>query len=165
MRLIVGITGATRALFGVRLLEALHDLPDVETHLVLSSWNRMTIELETPPPRVRSSRLADVHHSVRDQAAAVASGSFCTAGMVIAQIHLENMLALTRMGAVMVPPLPASHNHPRMIGDIVHQVVARVLDQFDLPHLAHAAAGARRGPRPAPPRRRVWTIKEIFHGL
>ena len=48
MRLIVGITGATGAPFGVRLLELLRDLPDVETHLVMSRWARTTIELETP---------------------------------------------------------------------------------------------------------------------
>ena len=48
MRLIVGITGATGAPFGVRLLELLRDLPDVETHLVMSHWARTTIELETP---------------------------------------------------------------------------------------------------------------------
>jgi len=64
MRLIVGITGATGAPFGVRLLELLRDLPDVETHLVMSRWARTTIELETPytarevaePARPRSRR-------------------------------------------------------------------------------------------------------------
>lgn len=176
MRLVVGITGATGAPFGVRLLETLRSTPGVETHLVLSPWARTTIELETPYSVAEVIDLADVHHGNRDQAASVSSGSFRTAGMIIApcsmktlagirsgyadslmqraadvvlkerrrlvlvpretplsEIHLENMLALSRMGAVMVPPVPAFYNHPTSLDDVVDHVVMRVLDQFDLP--------------------------------
>lgn len=176
MRLIVGVTGATGAPFGVRLLEMLRDIPDVETHLVMSRWARTTIELETPYTAREVGKLADVVHGSGDQAATISSGSFRTAGMVIApcsmkslagirsgyadglvgraadvvlkerrklvlvpresplsEIHLENMLALTRMGAVMVPPMPAFYNNPQSTGDIVDHVLHRVLDQFDLP--------------------------------
>jgi 4-hydroxy-3-polyprenylbenzoate decarboxylase len=175
MRLIVGITGATGAPFGVRLLELLQDLPDVETHLVMSKWARTTIELETPYTAREVAGLADVCHGAGDQAATISSGSFRTDGMVIApcsmktlaairtgyadtliaraadvvlkerrrlvllpretplsEIHLDNMLALTRMGAVMVPPMPAFYTRPTSVGDIVDHVVMRVLDQFGL---------------------------------
>ena len=54
--------------------------------------------------------------------------------MPLNTIHLENMLALSRMGVAMVPPMPAFYNHPETVDDIVHHVVARVLDQFGLEH-------------------------------
>ncbi|MGP4018984.1 flavoprotein [Saccharopolyspora sp. 5N708] len=75
MRLIVGITGATGAPIGVRLLEVLHDMPDVETHLVMSRWARTTIELETPYTAREVALLADVVHGAGDQAAPISSGS------------------------------------------------------------------------------------------
>ena len=50
----------------------------------------------------------------------------------LSQIHLENMLALARMGARIVPPMPAFYNHPASVGDIVDHIVARILDQFDI---------------------------------
>ncbi|MBY8858188.1 UbiX family flavin prenyltransferase [Nocardia sp. CA2R105] len=176
MRLIVGMTGATGAVFGIRLLEHLRELPEVETHLVLSRWARTTIELETGRSVREVAELADVMHNPEDQGATISSGSFRTDGMIIApcsmktlaairvgyadglvaraadvvlkerrklvlvpretplsEIHLENMLALTRMGAQMVPPMPAFYNHPADIGDIVDHITARILDQFDLP--------------------------------
>ena len=71
MRLIVGITAATAAPFGVRLLERLHPLPNVETHLVLSRWARTTIELEIGYGAHEVSKLADVVHGAGDQAASI----------------------------------------------------------------------------------------------
>ncbi|MEU6265425.1 non-oxidative hydroxyarylic acid decarboxylases subunit B [Saccharopolyspora shandongensis] len=176
MRLIVGMTGATGAVFGVRLLEALRELPEVETHLVLSKWARPTLELETGLSVREVTDLADAAHSPGDQGACISSGSFRTDGMIIApcsmktlagiragyadgligraadvvlkerrklvlvpretplsETHLENMLALTRLGAQMVPPMPAFYNHPESVDDIVDHITARVLDQFDLP--------------------------------
>ena len=82
-RLIVGITGASGAIYGVRILERLRDLP-VETHLVASRWARVTIEHETDYSFNDVKRLADVVHSEDDQAATISSGSFLTEGMVIA---------------------------------------------------------------------------------
>lgn len=176
VRLIVGMTGATGAVFGVRLLEQLARLPEVETHLVLSRWARTTIELETSRSVREVSALADEVYGPEDQGARISSGSFRTDGMIVApcsmktlagiragyadglvgraadvvlkegrrlvlvpretplgEIHLENMLALTRMGVRMVPPMPAFYNHPRSVDDIVDHITARVLDQFDLP--------------------------------
>lgn len=177
MRLIVGMTGATGAPLGVSLLQALREMPEVETHLVLSKWAKTTIELETPYSVRDVSALADFCHYPADQAATISSGSFRTDGMIIipcsmktlagiragyaeglvgraadvvlkegrklvlvpremplSTIHLENMLALSRMGAAMVPPMPAYYNHPQTVDDITQHIVARVLDQFGLEH-------------------------------
>ncbi|MEV7128079.1 non-oxidative hydroxyarylic acid decarboxylases subunit B [Streptomyces sp. NPDC093260] len=176
MRLVVGMTGATGAVLGVRFLQTLAQLPDVETHLVLSRWARTTIELETGLSGDEVAALAHTVHRPEDQGATIASGSFRTDGMVIlpcsmktlagiragyadglvgraadvilkerrplvlvpretplSEIHLENMLALSRLGVRIVPPMPAFYNHPRSVDDIVDHIVARVLDQFDLP--------------------------------
>lgn len=81
-RLIVAITGASGAIYGVRLLERLRDVP-VETHLIVSRWARVTIEHETDYTFAAVKALADVTYSENDQAAAVSSGSFLTRGMVI----------------------------------------------------------------------------------
>ncbi|WP_097900332.1 non-oxidative hydroxyarylic acid decarboxylases subunit B [Streptomyces sp. b94] len=175
MRLIVGMTGATGAILGVRLLERLAADPAVETHLVLSRWARATIELETGRTARDVAELADAVHNSEDQGAAISSGSFRTDGMVVvpcsmktlagirtgyakglvsraadvvlkenrplvlvpretplSHIHLENMLALARMGVRIVPPMPAFYNHPRTTDDIVDHIVARILDQFDI---------------------------------
>ena len=173
-RLIIGITGATGAIFGIRLLEALRG-STVETHLIVSKWGAHTLGQETSysPDRVR--QMATVSYSPGDQGAAVSSGSFLTAGMVIApcsmrtlaaiasgqsdnlvhraadvvlkerrklvllvretplnDIHLENMLKLSRMGAVILPPVPAFYNHPRSLDEMVDHIVMRTLDQFGI---------------------------------
>ncbi|GAA2308957.1 UbiX family flavin prenyltransferase [Streptomyces caniferus] len=94
MRLIVGMTGATGAVFGVRLLEALAELPDVETHLVLSRWARPTIELETGRSVAEVSALAEVTHRPEDQGATLASGSFRTDGMVIAPCSMKTLAGI-----------------------------------------------------------------------
>jgi flavin prenyltransferase len=174
-RLIVAMTGATGAPLGIHLLQTLREIPEVQTHLILSKWARATIELETPHTVREVHALADVVHAAGDQAAAISSGSFRTDGMVIipcsmktlagirtgyadgligraadvvlkerrrlvlvaretplSEIHLDNMLALTRMGAVILPPMPAFYNQPATIADLVGHITTRVLDQFDL---------------------------------
>ncbi len=174
IRLVVGITGATGSIFGIRLLEFLQR-SNVETHLVLSPWGERNLEIETSYSVEQVRQLATVVHPYRNQAASISSGSFLTAGMVIApcsvktlasiaagladnliaraadvvlkerrklvlavreaplnDIHLENMLKLSRMGAVILPPVPAFYNHPRSIDDLVDHTVARILDQFGL---------------------------------
>lgn len=173
-RLIIAMTGSTGAIFGIRMLEALHGTP-VETHLILSKWAERTIEHETPYTVAQVKSLASVVHSPLNQAASISSGSFKTKGMVVApcsmktlaaiahgfgedlivraadvvlkerrklvllarelplnDIHLENMLKLSRMGAVIAPPMPAFYNHPKSLDDVVNHIVARALDQFDL---------------------------------
>jgi flavin prenyltransferase len=173
-RLVVGMTGSTGAIFGVRLLEALKQC-DVESHLVVSNWARRTIEHETRYTLEQVRELATVVHSQNDMGASISSGSFLTEGMVVipcsmrtlagiangygehlvhraadvvlkerrrlvlvaretplSQVHIENMLKLSRMGVVMLPPMPAFYNHPKSLDDIVDHIVARVLDQFGI---------------------------------
>ena len=174
MRVIVGITGATGVIYGVRLLERLRDA-GVETHLVISRWGALTLAHETPYSREQVEALAHTSYAPGDMGAAISSGSFQTAGMIIApcsaktlaavahgfgdglihraadvvlkerrklllavretplsDIHLENMLKLSRMGAVILPPMPAFYNNPRSLTDIVEHGVARMLDQFGI---------------------------------
>jgi 4-hydroxy-3-polyprenylbenzoate decarboxylase len=92
-RLIVGITGASGAIYGVRILERLRELP-VETHLVASRWARVTIEHETEYSFSDVKQLADVVHSEDDQAATISSGSFLTEGMVIAPCSTKTLAAI-----------------------------------------------------------------------
>jgi 4-hydroxy-3-polyprenylbenzoate decarboxylase len=171
-RLIVGITGASGSIFGVRLLEMLRDT-DIETHLVISRWGARTLVHETDYTPEQVAALATVSHPLTDQGASIASGSFVTMGMVIApcsartlaaiahglgdtlvhraadvvlkerrklvlavreaplhEIHLDNMLTLTRMGVVIAPPVPAFYSHPQTIDEMVNYTAARLLDQF-----------------------------------
>lgn len=171
------MSGATGAIYGIRLLEALRQNPQVETHLVLSRWAEETITLETEYRVDQVRKLAHHCYNVTDVGAPIASGSFLAAGMVIIpcsmktvaavahgyadnlivraadvmlkerrrlilvaretplnEIHLQNMLRLTRAGAIIVPPVPAFYNHPQSIDDLVNHLVGRVLDLLDIPN-------------------------------
>jgi 4-hydroxy-3-polyprenylbenzoate decarboxylase len=173
-RIIVAITGATGAIYGVRLLERLREA-GAETHLVISRWGARTLLHETRWSREQVEALASVTYAPADMGASISSGSFRTDGMIVApcsaktlaaiahgfgdnlihraadvilkerrrlllavreaplsEIHLENMLKLSRMGAVILPPVPAFYNHPRTIDDVVDHTVARMLDAFGL---------------------------------
>jgi 4-hydroxy-3-polyprenylbenzoate decarboxylase len=81
-RLIVGMTGSTGAVFGIRLLEALKH-SDVESHLIISKWAQRTIEHETRHTIEQVRSLATVVHSQGDMGASISSGSFITEGMVV----------------------------------------------------------------------------------
>jgi len=174
MRLIVGITGSSGAIFGIRALETLKAL-EVETHLILSQWSRATIAHETSYTTDQVENLASVVHREDNQGASISSGSFRTDGMLVApcsmktlaairtgysdtlvsraadvilkerrklvlvvresplsDIHLDNMLALSRSGAVILPPVPAFYNRPSTVDEIVNHIVGRALDQFGL---------------------------------
>ena len=89
-RLIVGISGASGAIYGVRMLQALRELP-VETHLVISKAAELTIAYETDWKVAAVKALADVCHPVQDVGAAISSGSFHTLGMVIAPCSIRSM--------------------------------------------------------------------------
>lgn len=93
MRLVVGITGATGAPFGVRILECLR-AAGVETHLVASTWGRRTVEHESGRSMREVEALADVVHSPGDQGATVSSGSFKTDGMIIAPCSMRTLAAI-----------------------------------------------------------------------
>jgi 4-hydroxy-3-polyprenylbenzoate decarboxylase len=92
-RLVVAMTGASGAIYGVRLLERLRELP-VETHLVVTRWARVTIEDETPYSFADVKALADEVHAENDLAAEIASGSFLTRGMVIAPCTTKTLAAI-----------------------------------------------------------------------
>ena len=177
-KIIVGITGASGVIYGIRLLEVLRDLPEVQTHLVMSQAAGITIGLETDHTTEYVSSLADEQYRFKDIAAAIASGSFKTDGMVVIPCsmktlagiaysfsdnlllraadvvlkdrrklillpretplhlgHLRAMTAVTEMGAIVVPPMPAFYHRPQTIADIINQTVNRLLDllQIDLP--------------------------------
>ena len=89
-RLIVGLTGATGAILGVRLLEVLKDC-DVESHLVISNWARRTIEHETPYTLKQVCALATVYHTSTNMAAEISSGSFITDGMVVIPCSMRTL--------------------------------------------------------------------------
>lgn len=90
-RLIIGISGASGAIYGVRLLEVLQGVPDIETHLIMSNAARQTLALETDLQVRDVQSLADVVHDSRDIAASVSSGSFKTAGMVILPCSMKTL--------------------------------------------------------------------------
>ncbi|MBV8042908.1 UbiX family flavin prenyltransferase [Pluralibacter sp.] len=90
-RLIVGISGASGAIYGVRLLQILRDIPEVESHLVMSQAARQTLTLETDFSLRDVQTLADVVHDARDIAASISSGSFKTAGMVILPCSMKTL--------------------------------------------------------------------------
>ncbi|WP_420629098.1 UbiX family flavin prenyltransferase [Candidatus Leptofilum sp.] len=93
-KLIVGISGASGVIYGIRLLELLGDLPDVETHLVMSTAAATTIGLETDLTAEDVMQLADVTYRFRDIAAAVSSGSFKTWGMVVIPCSMKTLAGI-----------------------------------------------------------------------
>jgi len=95
MRLIVGISGASGVIYGVRLLEVLKAESNVETHLVMSDSARMNINLETDWSAKDVLALADHVYSNRDIAASIASGSFGTDGMIVAPCAIKTLSAIT----------------------------------------------------------------------
>ena len=98
-RLIVGISGASGAIYGIRLLEILQAIDEVETHLIMSRYGRLNIEIETSYAPRDVEALADVVHSVGNQAASISSGSFKTDGMVIAPCSMKTLSAVVHSAA------------------------------------------------------------------
>src|ERR1700726_2017239 len=173
-RLIVGISGASGVVYGVRVLQLLRNA-GVETHLVISKTAELTFAYEMTLKIADVKALADKHHDIDDMAASISSGSFRTAGMIVAPCsmrsmseiatgvtttlltraadvtlkerrrlvlmvretplhtgHLRTMTALSEMGAIIAPPVPAFYARPDTIEDMVDHTVGRVLDLFDI---------------------------------
>lgn len=176
MRLIIGITGSTGVVYGVRMLEALKKL-NVETHLIMSEWAQKCLSMETSYTLDYLKSLATSISDEKNMASSVSSGTHKVDGMIIAPcsmktlsaiangyddtlvaraagvtikesrklilmvretpfsaIHLENMLKLSRIGVVILPPLTEFYTKPKTIDDIVNHGVGKCLDQFDLEH-------------------------------
>lgn len=93
-RLIVGITGASGVIYGIRLLEVLRDVPEVETHLVLSTAGAQTIGLETNYTTGEVLALADINYRFTDIAAAISSGSFKTLGMAVIPCSMKTLAGI-----------------------------------------------------------------------
>jgi 4-hydroxy-3-polyprenylbenzoate decarboxylase len=93
-RIVVGMTGSTGSIYGIRLLEALRRTPEVEIHLVLSAPGKRTLVEETERSVADVETLAHVVYDNRDVGAAIASGSFRTAGMVVAPCSIKTLSAL-----------------------------------------------------------------------
>ncbi len=91
MRLIIGITGASGVIYGIRLLETLRDQDGVETHLVMSPTGRMNIGLETDWKAKDVEGLADVVHRNNDVGAMIASGSYQSDGMIVAPCSMKTL--------------------------------------------------------------------------
>jgi len=94
VRLVVGISGASGAIYGVRLMEALRGLPEVETHLVMSDWARRIIEEETRISAAQLATLATHCHENDNLAAPISSGSFLTEGMVVVPCSMKTLSAI-----------------------------------------------------------------------
>ena len=93
-RIIVGISGASGAVYGIRALEILKDDPEIETHLILSRAGKLTIEIETAWKVKDVQALASVKYSEKEIGAVIASGSFQTAGMLIAPCSIKTLSAV-----------------------------------------------------------------------
>lgn len=93
-RLVIGISGATGAIYGIRLLQVLKTTPDVETHLVMSQAAERTITYETEWTLRQIREIADVSYNVKDIGAAISSGSFPVEGMIIAPCSMKTLAAV-----------------------------------------------------------------------
>lgn len=93
-RLIIAITGATGAVYGVRLLEVLRALPEIQTHLMLSEAGALNLHQELEMSRKQVGLLADVVHNVRDIGASIASGSFQSEGMIVAPCSMKTLASV-----------------------------------------------------------------------
>ncbi|QLK88074.1 UbiX family flavin prenyltransferase [Arsenophonus endosymbiont of Aphis craccivora] len=90
-RIIIGLTGASGAIYGIRLLEVLRSVAEVETHLIVSAAAKQTIALETSYRLRDVLAMADVVYEDRDIAAAISSGSFITSGMIIMPCSIKTL--------------------------------------------------------------------------
>ncbi|NAS89826.1 aromatic acid decarboxylase [ANME-1 cluster archaeon AG-394-G21] len=176
MRLVIGITGASGAIYAKRLLEVLK-AKKVEVDLVITPAGDYTIKYELGVTSEELCTLATECWDNSDTAADIASGSQLRDGMVIVpctmdvvakmahgisdtlllrsfdvmlkenrrilivpretplnENHLENLLRLKRMGVIVLPPMATFYHLPESIMDLVDFIVARILDQFEIPH-------------------------------
>jgi 4-hydroxy-3-polyprenylbenzoate decarboxylase len=192
-RIVVAITGASGAVYGVRLLSHLRAAGAIETHLVVSNAGARSMHEELGLRREDAGSLADAVHPFADIGAAIASGSFAVDAMVVAPcsantlaavahgisdnlvtraadvclkerrrlvllvreaplhlVHIRNMEAVTLMGGIVFPPVPALYQHPHTIEEMVDHSLARVLDLVGVANAIAPRWGA--GERIAPGR-------------
>lgn len=174
MKLVVGISGASGAIYGLDLLKKLKE-HGVETHVIISQFAKKNLAIEHDLGTKALDKYSDFTYSNSDLAASIASGSFLHDGMFIVpasmktvssiasgysdnlitrvadvclkenrpvimapretplnQIHLENLLKLSRLGIKIVPPMPAFYNKPKTIDDLIHHHTMKLLDQINI---------------------------------
>jgi 4-hydroxy-3-polyprenylbenzoate decarboxylase len=172
--IIVGMTGASGVIYGVRILEVLLK-SGVETHLIITQAGMKNLEIETNYTKDKLESMASHVYDEGDLTACLASGSFKADGMVVAPCsiktlsaiansysnnllvraadvmlkerrrlvllvretplhegHLELMIKVTRMGGIIMPPVPAFYHHPKTIEDLIDQTNGKVLDLFSI---------------------------------
>ena len=177
-RIVVAVSGASGAVYGVRLLRVLRNMGGVQTHLTVSEAGWLNLQQELDLSRADVEALADVVYPVRDVGSAIASGSFQCDGMVVAPCsmrtlaavahgmsdnlitraadvmlkerrrlilmvretplnlaHLRNMTAVTEMGGIIFPPVPAFYHRPHTLDDVVKHSISRVVDLLGLPQV------------------------------
>ena len=98
-RIIIGMSGASGAIYGIRLLQVLKQVEDVETHLVMSRFARLNTQIETPYTPEQVEELADVVHGFGNQAASLSSGSFKTEGMIVAPCSMNSLSGIVHSAA------------------------------------------------------------------
>jgi 4-hydroxy-3-polyprenylbenzoate decarboxylase len=177
-KLIIGITGTTGVIYGVKMVEYLHDnQDDIETFLVISDVAKKLLTIETSTTSDELSKKVTHSFDPKDLAAPIASGSFLTDGMIIipcsmktlaavatgysdnliaraadvvlkehrklivvpretplSTIHIKNMLALSRAGVIILPPVPAFYYEPKTIDEVINYTIGKVLDVLGVEH-------------------------------
>ncbi|HET8719733.1 MAG TPA: UbiX family flavin prenyltransferase [Candidatus Nitrosotenuis sp.] len=176
MNLVIGITGSTGVIYGVRILEVLRDCK-VETHLVITEWAKKCLVMETSYTVDDVKNLASTYSDDSNLASSISSGTHKTDGMIVipcsmktlsgiangydeslvmrsagvtlkesrklvlvpretplTAINLENMLKLSRLGVVILPPVPGFYTKPKSIEQIIDHTVGKCLDQFNVEH-------------------------------
>ncbi|MGQ9509292.1 MAG: UbiX family flavin prenyltransferase [Thermodesulfobacteriota bacterium] len=185
-RLVIGISGATGSIYGIRLLEVLKK-KRIETHLILSPTAKEIILEETPYSIEKVKTLASYAYENEDLHAPISSGSFLTDGMIILpcsiktlsgvansynenlmlraadvtlkeqrrlilgvretplhQGHLELMLRVTQLGAIILPPMPAFYFQPKSIDDLIEHTIGKTLDLFHIDHSLYERWGTHK---------------------
>ncbi|WMY96685.1 MAG: UbiX family flavin prenyltransferase [Arsenophonus sp.] len=174
-KIIIGFTGASGIIYGIRLLDILSSIDNIETHLIISSAAKQTLNLETTYSLRNVQKMANIIYDNRDIAAPISSGSFITSGMIIMPcsiktlssiansynntlitraadvvlkekrklilgiretplhlIHLKLMQKVSKIGAILFPPMPAFYHKPKTVQDIIDQTINRILDQYGI---------------------------------
>lgn len=177
LRILIGINGASGVIYGIRLVQVLSEIKNIETHLIITAAGERTIEIETEFKTQDVKRMANYCYSIDDIGAKPASGSFRHDGMIIAPCsmktlaaiahaysenllsraadvtlkerrrllllvretplhlgHLKNMVSVTEMGGIVMPPVPAFYHGPQTIKDLIDHTIGKALDLFGVEH-------------------------------
>jgi 4-hydroxy-3-polyprenylbenzoate decarboxylase len=176
MKLVIGITGSTGVIYGIRILEVLKQCK-IQTHLVITEWAKKCLAMETDYKLDQLKSLAAEYSDDSNLASGISSGTYRHNGMIVipcsmktlssiangydetlvaraagvtlkesrklvlvtretplTAINLENMLKLSRLGVVILPPVPGFYTKPKSIEQIIDHTVGKCLDQFGIDH-------------------------------